>query len=283
VKIDLLQLGADLGVAPVDPRGTFVTVHDGVADVLGGWLYGPVANDPSRVHVNESTFLAPDALAAPTGTATADSMMTPNRKGKLKISVIGGPVGSYEVWIDGVLVGTMSSNPAGNASAEFRSDPPRGNGNANRPGKPGKVKLPMGFDPRLALIELKQLGATVFSGEMAAQIGGLNVCLPFAAPAPLALAPGQVAGAGTVTFGQDDDCSRTLALAVSGLAPGTYDVVVGGVPVAALAVAPDGTGAVAFDSSPDALGELPLDFSLASGTGIAVELAGVEVLVATVP
>jgi len=292
VKIDLLQLATtgDLGVAVVDPRGTFVTLNDGVADVQGGWLYGPVELDPSRVLVNESTNLAPDALAAPTGSATANYMMTPNRKGKLRISTIGAPVGDYEVWIDGVLVGTMTTNPAGNASVEFRSDAPHGNsggnGKPNKPNKPkkqGNVKLPMDFDPRMALIELLQGGVVVFSGEMAAQIGGLNVCLPFEAGAPLALAPGQAAGAGTVSFGQEDDCSRTFTIAVTGLAPGVYDLVVADVVVGALTVAADGTGTVRFDTSPDDLDELPLDFSLPSGATIAIELGGVEVLVGTVP
>jgi len=287
LKLDLLQLTAgDFAAAPVDPRGTFVSINDGVVDVFGGWLYGPVANDPSRVLVNESTFLAPDAVAAPSGNATADYMMTPNRKAKLRISLIGAPPGDYEVWVEGLLVGSMTTNPAGNATADFRSDAPRGNANANgngKPKKPGKVKLPLDFDPRMAWIELRMAGVPVFAGEMAAQIGGLNVCFPFAGPLPLAATAAQPAATGTLTLGLEDDCSRQLAISASGLAPGAYELVVGGVAVAPLTTAADGTLVATFDTAPEAPGELLLDFSLPSGATIAIGQVGVDVLVGVLP
>jgi len=289
VKVDLLQLVAgDFAAAPVDPRGTLLTINDGTADVYAGWLYGPVANDPSRVLINESTFLAPDALAAPSGSAIASYMMTPNRKGKLRISLIGAPPGDYEIWIDGVLAGSMTTNPAGNASADFRSDavPGAGSGNGNGNGKPkkaGKAKLPLNFDPRFAWIELRMAGLPVFAGEMAAQIGGLNVCLPVEAPLPLIAAPAQPGATGTVTLGIEDDCSREFAVTVAGMVPGPYDLVLGGLPVATLVVAPDGTGAFAFDTSPDQIGELPLDFPLPSGASLSIEAAGVPALVGQLP
>jgi hypothetical protein len=278
VKLDLLQMAlatGDLAAAPVDPRGTFVTVNDGVADVLGGWLFGPVELDPSRAKAKEVTHLMPDALAAPTGSAKASYKMTPNGKATLRISLGGAPAGDYEVWIGGALVGTLTTNPAGNASVEFRSS---GAGNGK-----SKKKLAMAFDPRLELIELLQGGAPVFSGVMAAQIGGLNVCLESEIAAALSLAAGQVAGAGSMSFGTEADCSRTFAMEVSDLVAGAYDVVVADVVVGSMAVAADGTGSVHFDTSPDDLDELPLDFSLPSGAAIALEQGGVQVLVGIVP
>lgn len=291
VKVDLLRLGAgDLAAAPVDPRGTLVTINDGAADVFAGWLYGPVANDPSRVLVNESTFLAPDPVAAPSGTAIAGYMMTPNRKAKLRISLVGAPVGEYEIWVDDVLVGTLTTNPAGNASADFRSDVPRTNGNAGgngngngKPKKAGNAKLPLDFDPRMAWIELRLAGAPVFAGEMAAQIGGLNVCLPTVTPVALAPTPAAPAAVGSLAFVGEDDCSRQLSVAAAGLVPGTADLVVAGVAVATLVVAADGTAAAVFDTSPDAVGELPLDFALPSGAPIAIGQGGVEALSAQIP
>ena len=278
LKVDLLALASmDFAGAPVDPRGTLVTVHDGTTDVLAGWLYGPVENDPSRVHVTESTFLAPDPLAAPSGTTIAHYMMTPNRKAKLRIRLVHAPIGDYEVWVDDVLVGEMSTNSAGNASADFRSEIPRG---AAPSGKKSKKKLPLDFDPRLAWIELRMAGAPVFAGEMAAQIGGLNLCL--ALVTPLALAPAQPGAAGTLTLSIEDDCSRELAFSVSGLAPGSYDVVVAGEVVGALVAAADGTGAVTFDTSPEP-GELPLEFLLPSGTPFSIEAGGVPALTGVMP
>ena len=56
-------MAGDLAAAPVDPRGTFVTVNDGVSDVIGGWLFGPIELDPSRAKAKEVTDLVPDPLS----------------------------------------------------------------------------------------------------------------------------------------------------------------------------------------------------------------------------
>jgi hypothetical protein len=126
-------------------------------------------------------------------------------------------------------------------------------------------------------------GAPVFAGEMAAQIGGLNVCFPVEGPLPMASTGVQASATGTVTLGLEDDCTRKVVVSVAGMTPGSYDLAVDGAPVATLVVAADGTGTLAFDTVPDALGELPLDFSLPSGATLSVSSAGVAVLVALIP
>jgi hypothetical protein len=179
-----------------------------------------------------------------------------------------------------VLVGTMTTNPAGNAKADFRSDAVPGAGNGK---KGGNSKLPMDFDPRMAWIELRMAGAPVFAGEMAAQIAGLNVCLASETALPMTATVAQPAATGTATLAIEDDCSREVSLAVVGVLPGTYDVAVDGTVVGSLTVAVDGTGSVAFDTTPDELGELALDFSLASGAVLSVDSAGVQVLTVQIP
>jgi hypothetical protein len=247
--------------APADPRGKYLVVNDGAEDVLAGWLYGAPADDGPRTKVKEQTRLAPDETANPTGSADARYDMRPNGKGSLVISLRGVPAGDYDVWVDGVLVETLTPNPGGVAKASFRTHPSNGNGDS---GKGHNKRGLLDFDPRRKLIELMQGSAVYFSGPMLARIEGLNVCGPSSAPLTLVLA----AGSGTAALEIESDCETALAVEAGGLAADTYDLLVDGVDVADVAVAGDGFASARFDPTPDQAGELPLDFAVSGSSSV---------------
>jgi hypothetical protein len=250
--------------APIDPRGKYLVVNDGVEDVLVGWLYGAPEDDGPMTKVKEQTSLAPDATVAPTGSADARYDMRPNGKGSLVISLRGVPAGDYDVWVDGVLVETLTPNPGGSAKASFRTHPSNGNGNGGGNGQGHNKRGLLDFDPRRKLIELMQGSEVYFSGPMLAQIEGLNSCTPSSAPLTLVLP----AGSGTAALEIESDCETALAIEASGLAAATYDLLVDGVDVADVVVAGDGVASARFDPTPDEVGELDLDFAVSGSSTV---------------
>ena len=250
--------------APVDPRGKYLSVKDDTDVVLAGWLYGAPEDDGPMTKVKELTRLAPDETTDPTGSVDARYDMRPNGKGSLLISLRGVPAGDYDVYVDGALVETLTPNPGGAAKASFRTQASNGNGGG---GKGHNKKAVLDFDPRRKLIELMQGSTLYFSGPMLAQIGGLNVCS--ATSTPLAsVSPGGVSAALEV----EADCETALAVTATGLAVGTYDVLVDGMDRGDLVVADDGMGGTAgslrFDPTPDTLDELPLDFAVSAASSV---------------
>jgi hypothetical protein len=247
--------------APVDPRGRLLVVNDGTDDVLAGWLYGAPADDGPMTKVKELTRLAPDETTAPSGSVDARYDMRPNGHGSFGIQMRGVPAGDYDLWVDGVLVETVTPNPGGSAKATFRTKPSQGKGKAHN------KRGPLNFDPRRKQIELKQEDVLYFSGPMLAQIEGLNVCS--ATPTPLV----NVSPAGvTAALEVESDCETALQVNATGLAAGTYDVLVDGTDRGDLAVADDGmggtAGALRFDPTPDDVDEQPLAFPVSEASSV---------------
>ena len=261
--------GAD---APIDPRGHFLVVSDGVTAILAGWLYGAAEDDGPMTKVKELTSLAPDALTNPSGSVAARYDRRPNGQGKFRVSLRDVPAGDYDLWVDGVLVQSLTPNPGGNAEASFTTKPVHGNS------RPHNAKAQLDFDPRRKLIELKQGDQLFFSGPMLAQIEGVNVCTASESATPFALGPGQTEGSGSVTLSTGSDCETSMEVEVQDLPAATYDLYVDGALVGTIDVADDGmgslTGHVVFDPTPDAMGELALDFPLGSGSVVEVFNAG---------
>jgi hypothetical protein len=283
LNIDLFATG-DATTPPVDPRGKVLIIDDGTGAILLVSYYGPEVDDPPRPQIKEWTDLEPGPLAT-TGSVSARYDKRPNEKDTFGVQTFGIPTGTYELWVGGVKVADFTTNPGGNAKVEFRST--SGNGNSGGKGKSSKngnnVKAVLDFDPRLQLVEVRMGADVYFSGEMLAKIEGLNVCTP--AETVVAMTPGvaQPAATGSVTLGVEDDCGRAFAVDVAGLLAGSYEIAVDGAVVGMLDVAVDGeaTGVV-FASDPVAP-ELPLDFSVTSGSVVEVRSAGSPVLSATLP
>jgi hypothetical protein len=211
LTIDLLDL--DLGAA-ADPRGQRLSVYDGVEDVLEVWVLSddPAASLPKWLHVKERTSLSRgDGNVDDEGRVGATYQLNPNGKGRLLLQLRGVPAGTYTVYVDGAMVADdVVPNAGGNAQLSFRTST-QGRGKS----KPHNKKLAMAFDPYLEVIELRQVDDVYFSGVMAAQVEGLNVCDPDPQSADLtALQGGDQSG--FVTTNLDATCHPTLRVQVSG-------------------------------------------------------------------
>jgi len=266
--------------APADPRGKYLVIAasaDPETDVVGGWLYGKDEDDGPKTKIKEVTDLAPDEEASPSGSVAARYDMRPNGRGKLSISMRGVPAGEYEILIDGAPAVTLTPNPAGNAKADFRTRPNRGNGSGKV--KPHHKKKPLTIDPRRKeiLVQLVSDQTRMFVGPMLAQIEGLNACSPTATDSPLT---GDT-GSGVAALELEENCETAFDVEIAGVPEGMYDLYVNGDyadgPVATIDAVDDGLGAgtgtgfVRFDPTPDpGEDELPLDFEVGSGSLVEV-------------
>jgi hypothetical protein len=255
--------------APVDPRGKFLVIAEGVdesTEILGGWLYGEPQDDGPMTKIKEVTELAADEGASPSGSVAARYDMRPNGRGKLAISMRGVPVDDYEILVNGVLVATLTPNPAGNAKADFRTRPRRGKGSGKV--KPHNKKQLLDFDPRRKEILVQLTDETaMFTGPMIAQIEGLNFCSSTSTDSPLL---GDM-GSGVASVEVQENCETAFDVEIVDVAAGSYDLYVSDMVVATFEAADDGfgtiTGSVRFDPTPDVgEGELLLDFPVDSGS-----------------
>jgi len=269
--------------APADPRGKFLVIADAAdesIEILGGWLYGEPQNDGPMTKIKEVTDLTPDGDASPSGSVAARYDMRPNGRGKLSISLRHVPAEDYEVLIDGVLAATLTPNPAGNAKADFRTKPIRGNGSGKV--KPHHKKQQLDFDPRRKeiLVQLTD-GTPMFSGPMIAQIDELNACSLSSSDTPLTPT---TTGSGVAALEIEENCETAFDVEIWDVAAGSYDLYVKDVFVATFDAADDGSGTVAgfvrFDPTPDVgEDEWPLDFPVGSGSRVDVLNAGDDLTV----
>jgi len=233
VMFDLLEADAASPRVPFDPRGRYLTLHDGVADVMGAWYSAP--GEPARTKVKEWTDLAPEPVAGE-GHADARYDRRPNGKASFRVQMRGAPAGVYDVLVAGVPVGSIETNGSGGGRLDFRTQ-----------GK-GKKTSVLDFDPRGQLLELEQAGALYFSGTMLAQIDGLNVCAPSEETVSLEPAAGE-AGSGSATLAVEEDCSLELRAQMAGLSAGDHELRVDGAPL--LGFAADGSDSLVLDTDPD--------------------------------
>lgn len=257
---------ADAVDAPTDPRGKYLVIEAAGSDtdLLAGWLYGAPADDCPMTKVKELTRLAPDETADPSGSADARYDMRPNGHGALVLTLRGVPPGDYDIYVEDAgtePVETLTPNPGGSARASFSTKPSNGNGNG---GQGHNKKGALGFDPRRKWIELKQGDQVYFAGPMLAQIEGLNVCSASSAPLTLTLP----AGTGTAALEVQPDCETALVVDATSVAAGTYDVLVDGTDVDDVVVDAGGVVALRYDPTPDAAGELLLDFAVTTGSSV---------------
>jgi hypothetical protein len=272
VRIDLLATAS--GTTPTfDPRGKFVTIHDGTNDVLAAWVYADPADDPPRPRIKEVTSLGREAATQGSVDARYDAL--PSGGARLAIALRGVAPGDYDVIVDETTVATVTPNPSGVAMVDLRVRPGGGNGNPNA-SKPHKHKGVLSLNPRGEEIEIVQGGVVQFSGEMLAQIPGLGVCTASSASANLMPDAAQTSGTGSVTLGVEASCDLHLALALTNLAAGDYDLLIAGADAGDVSIADAGSGTgsatLEFDDDPDAVaGELAMPAGVASGATIALQ------------
>jgi len=257
-EVDKTLLVDDLGV---DPRKADFGVEDGKDgdDVLES----ADENDDGHADttLNERAQLTPTDLAQG-GRASTNLEIDENGKQEFKVKIENVPPGTYDVLVNGILVGSIDAT-SGKGKIEFAS-------------APDKDELPLSFDPAGATVEIRLADALVFSGTTSAQIPGLDVCEPSAGHQVLEPA---TTGEAVAELETDGDCGKEFAVEVQGVAAGEYELVVGGVVRGTIPVTEGRTGrtrgGIEFSSELDE-DKLPLDFDPV-GAPIEVRLGDVVV------
>jgi hypothetical protein len=244
-----------------DPRGQQVSVRSGTTTVLQMVLSGP--GEPAGLTVDERTDLAPTALA-PGGKAEARFRMKKDGRTTFKVEIEDVPNGSYDLFVDGVLRGSIGVS-LGEGEIEFDSE-------ASPP------KLPLDFDPRGLIVDVAQGADIFFSGEMSAQAGGVNVCTFSESEVPVASTGVDADASAKARFRVRDDCDTDFRVEIEDVPVGSYDLLVGGVLRGSIVVVDNGVeieGDIEFDSDPDDPGEVLLDFDPRGQTIVVVQGATV--------
>jgi hypothetical protein len=266
VTFDLLEADAASPRIPFDPRGRYVTVNDGVQDVLGAWY--STTGEPDRTKVKEWTDLSPEPVAA-SGQADARYDRRPNGKASFRVHMRHAPDGVYDVVVADVVVGSIDTNGSGGGRIDFTTK-----------GK-GKKGMLLDFDPRGELVELEQGGALYFSGIMLAQIDGLNVCTASEETVPLTVAPGE-GSSGSATLAVEEDCDLELRVEMTGLMAEDHEVRVDGALL--MGFAADGSDSLVLDTNPDDVSEAVLGLDPSGGLLEVVRVSdSLAVLSATLP
>lgn len=166
------------------------------------------------------------------------------------------PVGSYQLFIGGVKRGTISVvSLISGVEGELEFSTPAESG-----------KLPLNFDPRGQLIEIRNANGTYFEHLFGGggSVGGSNLLV---VPFEIELAFFNISSHSNATakaeFDLDDDGDRSFEVEIEDAPLGTYTLWVGGTNVASFNVvaSDDGThGEIEFDSDSPEDGELLLNF-----------------------
>jgi hypothetical protein len=236
-KIDPVAEG---GGAERDPRGKYVQIFDldaqtevlrALIDATAG--QGPPVRGPVKApHIKEQTALEP--ASGVSGSAHARYDQRPNGKGRFTVQLRGAPDGDYELYLGGkpspgpaTPDAAFTPNSGGSAMLSFDTKS-KGNSNGKSKGHNKKMSL-SGLSPYLEWLEIWHVGADAiyYSGYVAAQIDGLNVCEPDPASenVPNDIVP--PAGSVDVVFDRDTECVGHLDVTLAG-ATGDLSVFVDG-------------------------------------------------------
>jgi hypothetical protein len=291
IGIDLLDTGS--GATPnFDPRGKLVRVNDGMSDVLTAWVYADPAMDPGKPRIKELTSLAHDPgnpqerllrATADEGRVDARYDALPSGGARFWVQLRGVAPGDYDILVDGAMVASLTTNASGFGFLDLRVKPGGGNGMGQASMKPHHPRGPLTINPRDALIEVQQGGVTQFSGPMRAQIPGLGMCGASSMSVSLMLDPAQTMGSGSVSRSVETNCDTVLAVLVSGLTDGAYDLVVDATTKPGAIVVSGGVANVVYDETPDTAGEQMLDFLVQSGSSVAIKMGDTTFLTGMVP
>ena len=241
-----------------DPRNAVLGIVNGDGEVLSVVFSGE--GEPEDIRVDERTTLLP-LIEGESGRVSLRYLEQKN-KDRFIVHFNGLERGTYELFVDGELQAEIDLNKGRSTQRTFElgknAQANKGGGNGNSP-----KKLVLDFDPRNLIVDVVREGVIVFSGEMLAQIPGIEdqegettvELTPTAADAD---------ATGSALIHVDEDGELSLQVQVGGLAPGAYDVVIGGEIVGSITVTGtevDGLATIVFATEPEA-GELLLDFDI---------------------
>jgi hypothetical protein len=247
-----------------DPRGKILALDNGTEQVASMIFSGE--GEPTDIRVDERTRLVP---VDPESSGRVDLRYLEQRnKDRFIVHLHGLDRGAYELYIDGQLQAEIDMSRGRSTMRSFevlknaQGAKKPGNGNSHGNGNGNSKKLELSFDPRGLIVDLVKDDAILFSGEMLAQIEGINGVQVGETTTVLAPTAADADATGTATVALGADENLTFTVAVGALAPGDYDVVVEGVVRGTITVTgtdPATTGEIVFSTEPEA-GELLLDF-----------------------
>jgi hypothetical protein len=162
--------------------------------------------------------------------------------------------GSYEVWVGGVLRGTLVAQlDDGTVGGQLRFVDPSELG-----------RLPLTFDPRGQLLQVRATNGILFThifGE--GGTNGVSGLPPVRIEVPIFSTGASASATAKAKFERDED-EREFEVEVRNLPAGSYGVLVGGTPRGTLVVSPVSVGTsgrIEFDDDAEDANEFPLTFS----------------------
>jgi hypothetical protein len=295
------------GELDFDPRGKVLAVANAGDCAEASLLLTAEVGEPAQctsgekgVKIHERTALEPGSATDPASAELLYHLLPdrnckfaggqqgePRRKARLSVRLKHADAGtSYDVCIDDVDRGPLSTNAAGVGRADFTFNQPKANGQGN------PRRSVIDFDAYASRVEIRDDGDCSLDDDTAVFFGSLLA--PLCAGQDLAsvtLAPpvADPAVTGEASLERSEGCARVFEVRVEGLAANTaYDVDVdpGDATLegsAVLVTDATGAGEVAFSTDPG-VGEELLDFD-PSGQLVEVREAGTAnvVLSGTLP
>jgi len=253
LKYETPRRSSRSGLLDFDPRDTTISIHDGAEDVLA--LTPSNSSLSPAVLSSDETFLPATSLAG-AGTARVRSRVRKDGRQKFSVELKHVAPGTYDLFVDGVIRGSIVVASSGRGQIEFDTQPQRNS-------------TLLDFDPRGASIDIVQGTSSVFAGPLQSRSNGINQCN--AVENEVFLTSNAPPGQAKARIRTRDDCDRDLRIEVEKVASGSYDVVIDGVLRGTIQVAFDATsgeneGEIEFDSDPDDPQELLLDFEPTSAS-----------------
>ena len=238
-----------------DPRGALLSVNDGTDELLAMIFSGE--GEPEKMRVDERT----DLLRAETETDGRVSLryLEQNNQDRFIVHFLGLERGDYELFVDGQLTEEISLTKGRSTHRTFQLWKGK---HVSKNGK-GKNKT-LDFDPRGKVVDVVREGEIIFSGEMLAQIEGINGVQVGEAALDLTSTGLDVDATGSALLSLDQEGVLSLTVEVGDLPAGDYDVLIGGTTRGTLTVTgaePGSTGTLTFATEPEA-DEILLDFDV---------------------
>ena len=257
-----------------DPRGRIIGLTDGSDQILSLNFSGN--NEPDQIRVDERVTL--DRAETETSGRVRVRYLEQKNQDRFILQFQGVAAGSYNVYVDGQLQTTIDMSSSGSITRAFQLSK-QASGTGHGKGKGNPKNLPLDFDPRGFVVDVVRDGAIIYSGEILANIPGVNGVHHGELVTPLTSTGADADAVATATVALAVDRDFTLDVAVAGLPSGSYDVLVGGGEMrSTISVDASGSGSIVFSTDPvlgqSALSLNPLDQPIEIRQGETVYFTG---------
>ncbi len=256
-----------------DPRGNVVEL-EGPGGLEASGDGSPDIDDLDECE--ESEVEVPLEAIAGVGEARSELEIDDDCDKSFEVEIEDVAPGPYDVWVDGVLRGTLQATSDGDdaeGEIEWETDP-------------DDNELLLDFDPDGALIEVKQSDVVFFAGIQTppATETGDEACEESEVEVSLIPTGALPDAEGSAELEVEDDCDREFEVEIEDVPAGTYDLSVGGVHRGTIEAVvddddDDAEGTIEFGDDDD---QLPLDFD-PRGALIEVFDGGTRILERTFP